>query len=67
MDGTATGVAYEVVRSHDAIEDDKYQVEGIDYDREGIIYFAQFLGHEAKARAEEYAAFKNTQQGSDAA
>ena len=56
-------VIYEAVRSHDAIEDDKYQVEGIDYDRDGIIYFAKFTGHEAKERAEEYAAFKNAQGG----
>ena len=59
MPKVTTRVEYEAVRSHDAIEDEKWQVEGIDYDNDGIIYFAQFLGHEAKERAEEYARFKN--------
>ena len=49
---------YEVVKTKDAMA--TWQVEGIDYDNDGIIYFALFSGPEAEERAREYADFKNT-------
>ena len=60
---TASTVEYEVVRSRSEHDDvvENWQVEAIDYDNEGIIYFALFSGPDAKKRAEEYARFKNDQ------
>ena len=55
-----TALEYEVVRSRDAIEDDKYVVEAIDYEHDGQIYVAIFSGPNARERAEEYAKFKNS-------
>ena len=49
---------YEVIRSRDAVADDEYRVEAIDYDHDGQVYVAIFYGPDAKERAEEYAAFK---------
>ena len=48
---------YEVVKTKGAMA--TWQVEAIDYDNEGIIYFALFSGPAAEKRAREYAAFKN--------
>ncbi len=51
-------IAYEVIEAVSSVDGDEWQVEGIDYDNDGIIYLAMFIGHEAKERAEEYAKFK---------
>jgi hypothetical protein len=40
----------------------EWVVEAIDYGSEGEIYAAEFSGHGAKERAEEYAAWKNGHQ-----
>jgi len=55
-------IEYEAVLSRNAIADDEWRVEGIDYDSDGQIYVAIFCGPQARARAEEYARFKNAQQ-----
>ena len=55
---TAT-LQYEVIRSKDAVDDSEYRAEAVDFDGEGECYGAIFYGPDAKARAEEYAAFKN--------
>jgi len=62
-----TKVIYEVVQSEgSSIADlDEWQVEGIDYDKEGIIYSALFYGPEAKDRAQEYAHWMNTESAFD--
>jgi hypothetical protein len=54
-------IEYEVVLAKDAVAEDKYNVEAVDYENEGIIYFASFSGPRARERAEEYAQFKNGQ------
>jgi hypothetical protein len=53
---------YEVVQSRGTVDD--WQVEAIDYDNEGVIYVTCFSGPEAKARADEYAAWKSGPQTS---
>jgi hypothetical protein len=53
-------VEYEVFVSRDAIANDEWRVEAIDYDKDGQIYVAIFCGPQAQARAEEYARFKNS-------
>lgn len=60
MPKTVTALEYEVVRSRDAVEDDEYRVEAIDYDHDGQVYVAIFSGPNARKRAEEYAKFKNS-------
>jgi hypothetical protein len=49
---------------HETIEDNRhpgdYRVEAIDSEGDGDIYTAIFVGPDAKQRAEEYAAWKNT-------
>lgn len=59
MTTTATRVAYEVVASENVV--DEFRVEGIDYEKEGVVYVALFSGPEAEQRAREYARFKNSQ------
>jgi len=59
MPSTKTRLQYEVVRSLTAIDDNEYRVEAIAPDGDGEVYVAIFSGPEAKARAEEYAKFKN--------
>jgi hypothetical protein len=54
-----TTVEYEVFVSRDAIANDEWRVEAIDYDKDGQIYVAIFCGPQAQARAEEYARWKN--------
>ncbi len=56
---TASRVVYEVVASEGV--PDEYRVEGIDHDRDGIIYVTIFSGPDAETRAREYARFKNGQ------
>ena len=56
---TKTVIEYEAVPSRDAVDDDEWRVEGIDYEDEGLCYVAIFSGPEAKERAGEYARFKN--------
>lgn len=48
---------YEIVR--DRTDRDTWRVEAIDYDDEGQIFVALFMGPKAELRAREYAAFKN--------
>ena len=57
---TKTAVEYEVFVSRDAIADDEWRVEGIDYDSDGQIYVAIFCGPQAKERAKEYARWINS-------
>lgn len=49
--------------TYDVIEDQRhagdYRVEAIDYGSDGEVYTAIFVGPDAKARAEEYAEWKN--------
>ena len=52
-------VAYEVVASEEM--PDEFRVEGIDYEREGMVYVTLFSGPDAEMRAREYARFKNGQ------
>ena len=52
---------YEMVAS--AGVPDEYRVEGIDHDREGVVYVAIFSGPEAEQRAREYARLKNSALG----
>ena len=59
MTTTASRVAYEVVASEGV--PDEYRVEGIDHEREGVVYVAIFSGPDAEQRAREYALFKNSQ------
>jgi hypothetical protein len=54
---TQADVRYEVTQSMNAVNE--WRVEGIDYERDGVIYVAIFSGPQAKERAEEYAEFKN--------
>ncbi len=54
-------IEYEIVGVEQRPDDLPYQVEGIDYDNDGVIYVAVFSGPAARARAEEYAEFKNAQ------
>ena len=56
---SSTRVAYEMVKSENV--PDEYRVEGIDYEREGVVYVALFSGPDAEQRAREYARFKNSQ------
>lgn len=49
-------VQYKVV--HSVL--DEWHVEGIDYERGGVVYVTTFPGTDAEARAREYARFKNT-------
>ena len=49
---------YEAFVSRDAIDDDEWRVEAIDYESEGECYVTIFSGPQAKDRAEEYAHFK---------
>jgi hypothetical protein len=51
-------LTWEASRSRDAVGDDEWRVEAIDYESEGEVYVAIFSGSEAKERAEEYAAWK---------
>ena len=57
---TKTRVEYEAVASGDAVDDDEWRVEGIDYENEGLCYIAIFSGPQAKERAKEYARWKNS-------
>ena len=56
---TKTKIEYEVFRSEDSVDDDRYHVAAIDEQSEGEIYVASFSGPDARSRAEEYARFKN--------
>ena len=51
-------IEYEVVESRRNL--DEWRVEGIDHDRDGIVYVAIFSGPMAEGRAREYAAFKGS-------
>ncbi len=57
---TKTRVEYEAVSSRDAVDDDEWRVEGIDYENEGLCYVTIFSGPQAKERAKEYAGWKNS-------
>ncbi len=50
--------------TYDVIEDQRhsgdYRVEAIDSESDGEVYTAIFVGPDAKARAEEYAEWKNS-------
>lgn len=59
---TRTAVQYEAFVSRDAVDDDEWRVEGIDYENEGLCYVTIFSGPEAMERAEEYARFKNNKR-----
>jgi hypothetical protein len=59
MPGTKTRLQYEVARALTAVDDSEYRVEATDHEVEGQVYVAIFSGPDAKARAEEYAKFKN--------
>ena len=49
---------YEAFVSRDAVDDDEWRVEAIDYESEGECYVTIFSGPQAKERAEEYVHFK---------
>lgn len=38
-----------------------YACEAIDYDNEGIVIIVEFLAHDSRELAEEYAAWKNSE------
>lgn len=50
---------YEAFRSKTGVDDCEWRVEAIDELNEGVCYVAIFSGPDAKARAQEYARFKN--------
>jgi hypothetical protein len=58
MSQVATSVQYEVVK--DALTAGEYRVEAIDPENDGEVYVAIFSGPNSKARAEEYARWKNS-------
>jgi hypothetical protein len=51
-------VIYEVVESRGVV--DEWRVEGIDYDKDGLVYVTIFSGPDSKHRADEYADWKNS-------
>ncbi len=53
-------VEYEAFVSRDAVDDDEWRVEGIDYDNDGQIYLTIFSGPQAKKRAKDYARWVNS-------
>ena len=59
---TSRKVEYEAVKSRGRHMIDEWQVEGIDFDNDGIIYVTLFSGGDNKQRALEYAGFKNSQE-----
>jgi len=58
MSVIATALHYEVIT--DSLNAGDYRVEAIDSESDGEVYIAIFSGPDAKARAEEYARWKNS-------
>lgn len=54
---------WEVIQSKDP---EIWQADAWNMDGEGEGYFTEFSGHLARERAEEYAAFKNSQESNAA-
>jgi hypothetical protein len=58
MPTVTTTLHHEVIQ--DRLQPSDYRVEAINSEGDGEVYTAIFVGPDAKARAEEYAAWKNS-------
>ena len=52
---------YELVQCEGSVN--VWRVEAIDEENEGVIYMALFSGPDARAKAQEYAAWKSARKG----
>jgi hypothetical protein len=62
---TRSTLRYQAVPTRGSHPDDDWTVEAIDHASEGEVYAARFMGHNAEARAHEYAEWKNCGGGCD--
>ena len=56
-----TNLRYELVQCEGSVN--VWRVEAIDEENEGVIYMALFSGPDARAKAQEYAAWKSARKG----
>lgn len=56
-----TNLRYELVQCEGSVN--VWRVEAIDEENEGVIYMALFSGPDARAKAQEYAAWKSAREG----